>query len=388
MSGASIADSAQHVPPLKPALTGASKRGATIAPVVTKINRRSPLFAGVIVGLAALGAAGLLLLSGCGSDSSSLPAGVVARVGDTPITEKQVAKTIAQTRAQAKQQGQTIPAIGEDGYDQVRQQAVQQLVQQEVVSAEARKCGKPCAISGDDIDQELRRIRDTNFNKSQKEFDAFLKKSAISKADARDIVENQLQQQKLNEKVTRGIRFSDAEAKAYYDANPTQFTVPAGRSARHILVATEAEADALRAEATLENFAELAKANSTDSGSAQQGGDLGQIQKGQLVPPFEKVAFALKDGEISQPVKTQFGWHIITVEINAASTTSFAEAKEGIKASQLTAKRQAAWTTWGEKTLKEAEARTVYADESLKPATISTTAPATPPAPAETTTAP
>ena len=356
---------------------------------MTKINRKSPLFAGVLVGLVALGAAGMLVLSGCGSDSASLPTGVAARVGDTPITDKKLEATIAQSRAQAKQQNQTLPAAGEEGYDQVRQQALQQLIQQEVVGTEARKCGKPCAVSASDIDTELVRIRDTNFKGSQKEFDAFLKKSAITKAGARDIVENQLQQQKLLDFVTRGVTFTEAEAKAYYDDNQAQFTVPAGRSVRHILVATKAEADAVRAEATLANFGELAKAKSTDKGSGAQGGDLGQMQKGQFVPEFEKVAFALKDGEISDPVKSQFGWHIITVELTAEKKTPYAEARAGILSSQLSAKRQAEWTSWGEKTLKDAEARTVYADDSLKPpATTAPTAATTAPAPAGTVSTP
>ena len=113
--------------------------------------------------------------------------------------------------------------------------------------------------------------------------------------------------------VTRGIRFTAADAKKYYEDNPAQFKVAAGRTASHILVPTKAEADKIRAEATDANFAELAKEYSTDTGTKDQGGSLGQIQKGQLVPEFEKVAFALKSGEISEPVKTQFGWHIITV---------------------------------------------------------------------------
>ena len=353
---------------------------------MTKINRRSPLFAGVLVGLVALGAAGLLLLSGCGSSGATadLPDGVVARVGDAPITQAQLNQTIEQSRAQAKLQGQTLPAEGETGYDQVRQQALQQLIQQEVVNAEARKCGTPCDVSAKDITAELNRIRQTNFKGSQKAFDAFLKKSSISQASARDIVKNQLQQQKLLDHVTRGIRFTAADAQAYYDANRSQFTVPAGRTARHILVATKAEAEKIRSEVTLQNFGELAKKYSTDTGSAQQGGSLGQIQKGQLVPEFEKVAFSLKNGEISQPVKTQFGWHIITVTITPQRTTSFAKAKSQIISSQLAAKRQAAWTAWGQKALKDAEAHTVYADASLKPTTTAataTTAPATTPTP-------
>jgi foldase protein PrsA len=349
---------------------------------VTKTNRRSPLFAGVLVGLMALGAAGLLLLSGCGSSSdgtADLPDGVVAQVNDAPITQKQLDEAIAQSQAQAKQQGQTLPSEGETGFDQVRQQALQQLIQQEVVNAEARKCGTPCDVSAKDITAELDRIRETNFKGSQKQFDAFLKKSSITPEAARDIVRNQLQQQKLLNHVTRGIRFTAADAKAYYDQNKAQFTVAAGRTAKHILVATKAEADRIRAEVTLQNFGELAKKYSTDTVSAQQGGSLGQIQKGQLVPEFEKVAFSLKSGEISQPVKTQFGWHIITVTTTPAKTTSFKEAESQIISSQLAAKRQAAWTAWGQNALKDAEAHTVYASADLKPVTTtaSTTAPAT-----------
>ena len=353
---------------------------------MTKTNRRSPLLAGVIVGLAALGAAGLLLLSGCGGDGSSLADGVVARVNDTNITQKQLDTTIAQSRAQAKSQGQTLPADGEDGFDQVRQQALQQLIQQEVVSAEARKCGKPCKVSEAEITAELARIREANFKGSQKDFDAFLKTSAITKAGARDIVRNQLEQQKLLANVTRGVTFTPADAKTYYDQNTSQFTVAAGRTASHILVKTKEEADRIRAEVTPENFAQLAKENSTDTGSAAQGGDLGPITKGQLVPEFEKVAFALKDGEISQPVKTQFGWHIIMVKITPAKTTTFAEAKSQIISSQLAAKRQAAWTAWGEKALKDAEAHTVYADDSLKPSSTTASTATAPAAPATTTT--
>lgn len=353
---------------------------ATIARVVTKIIRRSPRVAGILVGLAALGATGLLV-AGCGDDGASLPEGVVARVGDTSVTQARLDKTIAQSRAQAKEQGQTLPASGEDGFDQVQQQALQQLIQQEVISSEARKCGTPCAVEKKDITAELGRIREANFNGSQKDFDAFLKRSAISKTDAQEIVRYQLQTQKLLAHVTRGVRFTAADARAYYDANTAQFTTPAGRQARHILVETKAEADAIRARLTLDNFAAEAKANSIDEGSAQQGGDLGLLQKGRFIPEFEKVAFALANGEISQPVKTQYGWHIITVALTPKKTTSFAEARAGIISSQLNQKRQEEWTAWGQKTLDEAESRTVYASDSLKPSTDAA-------APAATTTTP
>ena len=298
------------------------------------------------------------------------------------ITEVQLDKTIEQSRAEATASGQALPKEGEEGFDDIRRQALQSLVQQKVVDFEAKDCGKPCAVNNADIAAELDRIKQSNFENSQKKFDDFLKERKISNADARQIVRSQLQQQALFDHVTRGVRFTDAEAKTYYDENAAQFKVPAGRTASHILVPTKAEADRIRAEITPQNFAQLAKEDSTDTGSAQQGGSLGTIQKGQLVPEFEKVAFSLKDGEISQPVKTQFGWHIIMVDITPAKTTSFAEAKQQIVSSQLAQKRQTEFTTWSEKVLKDWADRTVYASKDLEPAT--TTAPASTAAPAAT----
>jgi foldase protein PrsA len=350
---------------------------------VTKTSRKSPLRAAVLVGIAVLGASALLVAAGGGDDGENLPAGVVARVGDAPITEAQLDKTIEQSRAEAVASGQSLPKEGEEGYDDIRRQALQSLVQQKVVDFEAKDCGAPCKVTNADIAAELDRIKQSNFENSQKKFDDFLKERKITNADARQIVKSQLQQQALFDHVTRGVRFTDADARKYYDDNASQFKVPAGRTASHILVATKAEADRIRAEATPQNFAELAKENSTDTGSAQQGGSLGPIQKGQLVPEFEKVAFSLKDGEISQPVKTQFGWHIIMVDITPAKTTSFAEAKPQIISGQLSQKRQTEFTSWSEKVLKQWADRTVYASSDLEPAT--TTAAAGAEAPAATT---
>ena len=120
----------------------------------------------------------------------------------------------------------------------------------------------------------------------------------------------------------------------------------------HILVPTKAEAEKIRAEVTPQNFAQLAREDSTDTTTKDNGGDLGALVKGQFVPEFDKAAFALKDGEISQPVKTQFGWHIITVDTTPAHTTTFAEAKAGFIASQLAQKRQQAYVDWSQGVLK------------------------------------
>ena len=118
---------------------------------------------------------------------------------------------------------------------------------------------------------------------------------------------------------------TEAEAKDFYDKNPDKFKQGEGVRASHILVMANESADeatkkkarakidaVLKRVSAGEDFAVLAKENSED-GSKDQGGDLGFFTKGQMVPAFDEAAFALKPGEISDVVTTQFGYHIIKV---------------------------------------------------------------------------
>lgn len=140
------------------------------------------------------------------------------------------------------------------------------------------------------------------------------------------------------------VAIPEAESRSFYDANVDKFKNEESVKASHILVGFDAgvseddkkkaldKATQLRKELVGgADFASLAKANSTCP-SGQQGGDLGFFGKGQMVPTFEKAAFALKPGEISDVVETQFGYHIIRLtEKNPASTTSFKNVKKGIE---------------------------------------------------------
>ena len=107
---------------------------------------------------------------------------------------------------------------------------------------------------------------------------------------------------------------TDEAMKKVYDDASKQISGEQEVHARHILVPTEDEAKAVKAELDKgADFAKLAKEKSKDPG-ASDGGDLGFFTKDQMVPEFSKVAFSLEPGKISDPVKTQFGWHIIKVE--------------------------------------------------------------------------
>jgi parvulin-like peptidyl-prolyl isomerase len=321
-----------------------------------------------------LAALAILVAAGCGDDSASLPPGTVARVGDADISQKQLDAAIAENTAAAQAQGQSVPKAGESGYDQFRAQVLQNLIREKIVDFEARACGRPCAVTPAEIAARKKQIIAQNFGGKQSAFDTFVKQRKYSAARVSQLVRSDVINTKLLDHVTRGVRFTAADAKTYYDQNKSQFTTPAGRDVKHILVATKAEADMIRAQVTPANFAELAKRYSTDTGTKNDGGELGSLQKGQFVKPFETAALKLKDGEISQPVKTQFGWHIIYVTITPAHTTTFAQAKAQIISSQLAQKRQDAYNAWGQKVLAKWDKRTVYASKDLVPTTASATA--------------
>jgi peptidyl-prolyl cis-trans isomerase D len=148
------------------------------------------------------------------------------------------------------------------------------------------------------------------------------------------------------------VTVSDEEIARYYNDYQDKFSVPEKVKASHILIKTEEDStpeaietakqkamDVYRKAAGGEDFAELAKQFS-EGPSAATGGDLGTFEKGQMVKPFSDKAFSMKQGEIGEPVKTRFGWHVIKVDEKfEAATKSLVEATPEIK--EIKAKEKA-----------------------------------------------
>jgi peptidyl-prolyl cis-trans isomerase C len=158
----------------------------------------------------------------------------------------------------------------------------------------------------------------------------------------------------VEKEVSPGLKVTDQDARVAFDAQPESFATPETVRARHILMrvppnaspkatkaalekATEARNKALASDA---DFAKIVEEYSADDTSKKSGGDLGFFRKGMMVPEFEQAAFALKPGEISQPVKTQFGFHVIKLEERRpAEPPDFEKAKESIKKGLLIQER-------------------------------------------------
>jgi len=125
---------------------------------------------------------------------------------------------------------------------------------------------------------------------------------------------------------------TEEEMKDYYEKNKKEFVIPEKRKVSHIIVSDENKAkELLKKIKEGADFSQIAKENNID-GSKNRGGDLGWISKGYMIKEFEEVAFSLKKGEISDVIKTKFGYHIIKVEdIKPEEEKNFEEVKESIR---------------------------------------------------------
>jgi peptidyl-prolyl cis-trans isomerase C len=170
---------------------------------------------------------------------------------------------------------------------------------------------------------------------------------------------------------------TDAQLKAAYDEKVAATKDVEEVKARHILVAKEEEAKKIVEQLNKKgDFEKIAKEKSTDTGSGKQGGDLGWFTKDKMVPEFAEAAFALKKGEVSKPVKSPFGWHVIKLEDRrAVKPASFEESKDALKG-ELTNKAVQGYV---EGLLKTADIK--YFDADGKEKEFPRTAPAPKPAP-------
>jgi parvulin-like peptidyl-prolyl isomerase len=254
----------------------------------------------------------------------------------------------------------------------VKGQVVSLLVQGAERQQEAASMGD--TVSEKDVDTRLSQIKKQYFGGSEKKYQAQLKQQGLTDAQVRDDVRAQLVSEGIFKKVTTNVTVSDADLKTYYDQHPDQYSQPATRDVRHILVKDKKTADKLYAQLKAgADFAALAKKYSTDPGSKSLGGKL-TISKGQTVAPFDKVAFSLETNELSKPVHTQYGWHIIQAlsAVKPAKKTPFAQVKEAIRQQLLQQKKSEAMSKWADDLKKEYASKISYAAGYTPPATSTT----------------
>lgn len=241
-----------------------------------------------------------LVVTGCTKQKEAKSGIVVAKVGSETITQNDIAMEL-------KTLPEQIQGIfkGPEGTAKF----VDELVKREILYQEAKKKGLE-----DNADYK-------------KKVEDFKKITIISTL--------------LEKEVEEKAKVTEEDTKNYYEKHKDEFVANSQIRASHILVKSEDEAKKILEELKKGgNFAKLAKAKSTDPGSAKNGGDLGLFSKGQMVPEFENAAFSAKAGELTGPVKTQFGYHIIKVLEKKEGTPVEFEKIKKLLTQRLTGEKQ------------------------------------------------
>jgi len=310
--------------------------------------------------------------SGSGSGSGSVSSSDAAVVGGEHVTQAALDRRIAEAKCSYALQKRTFPKAGSQEYQAVQQQILQNFVQR--IELQQKAPSLKVSVSDKQIEDQLTSLKKQYFGGDEKKYQAELKKQCVTDKEVRDDISANLLSNAIFNKVTAGATVTAAEVKSYFGQHREVYTSPQTRVVSHILVKDKATADKLYNQLKAgASFAALAKKYSTDPGSKAQGGQL-TITRGQTVAPFDRVAFALRTGELSKPVHTQFGWHIIHADKPATprKSTPFAQVKESIRQQLLQQKRNAAVQTWLDGLKKEYASKVSYAT-GLAPTTTSAT---------------
>jgi foldase protein PrsA len=281
------------------------------------------------------------------------------------VTQEQFDQIMAQQQARyASAEGAPeFPKEGTPEYNQVVAAIVDYLVKGELLAQKAKELD--ISVSDKELTDQLAQVEQSIGGK--KKLDKLLKQYGMTRAQLSEQVKASMLEEAAKQKVFEDVKISDEKAKKYFEdpANKAQFDQPETRDVRHVLVKTKAEAEKVRAlleaDPSDANWQKVVKKYSKDQGSKATGGEYPGIAKGQgFAPEFEKAAWNLDVNEISVPVKTQFGWHVMEVtKVTPAKTQTFDEAKERIKQMLLFQEQATAWTKWLETAMKDADV--VYA---------------------------
>jgi foldase protein PrsA len=316
----------------------------------------------------------VLVAAGCGGGGGqkSVPTDAVAVVGDTPITKAQFNFLIAGAKHQAEAAKAAFPKPGTADYKTLQDKALAYLVQESELEQKGKDIG--VQVTDADVNKQITQIKQQYFGGDEKKFQQQLKAQGFTLPLLKIYQRGNLLSDKLYKKVTSTVKVTDPDIQKYYNDNKSQYQTAASRDVRHILVSSKKQADDLETKLKAgASFAVLAKKYSKDTLSAVKGGKL-TIEKGKTVPEFDKEAFALKTNEISPPVHTQYGWHIIQAlsAVKPASTQPLRTVKEQIRQNLLQTKKTQAFQKWLDGVKKDFDKSVSYAAGYVPSSTTST----------------
>ncbi len=320
----------------------------------------------------------LAAVSNASNETNAVPepnqaGGVVVASNPVAVTVNGSVITEAEIDARIKPQLEKFSAqMGPEGAERyakyMRARVLEGMIVERLIEEQIKK--ENISVSDSDVNDRINEII-TQQNTTPEGFNSMLQARGQSMEQVRQQIQQGMAFEKLMESKSGKTDVNEAQALVYYNEHKQEYSSPDQVKASHILIKVEAGAPEeekaqarKKAEELLKqikegaDFAALAKENS-DCPSKAQGGDLGFFEKGQMVKPFSDAAFAMKVGDVSDIVETQFGYHIIKVtDRKEAGQTPFEEAKQQIITTLQQEKRSRIYRDYVDKL--KAEANIVY----------------------------
>ena len=293
----------------------------------------------------------LLVLSGCGNLFDT----AAAVVGGTKITVQEVSEGLDKFKATEEYQRLAAQGDSQAIERQFQQAYLTQLVRRAVLEPRAEELG--VEVTDEEVAERIDEIK--NDFGSDSGFEEALKEQGLDLEQLELLVRDNILEDKLREEVTADIGATDEEVETYYELNIADYT---RTRSSHILVEDLETARSLARQLQQapkkqlpDLFEQLARQHSTDKGSAKNGGDLGFTSAGELVEPYENTAADLEIGEVSDPVQSQFGYHIIRV--TDREVTPLSDASIPIAEQLSEGEKETVWQKWLKDAYKEADIR-------------------------------
>lgn len=276
----------------------------------------------LLIGLIAVSAIGF---TGCTQTQKE----VVAKVNDVEITKDELYNQLVAQNGEA---------------------ALNALIAEKIMVAEVE--AKEITVTDEEIQENINEM--TDYYGGEEEMNNALTQYNLTLDDMKENITTNLQLQKVLEPY---VEITDEEIQEYFTTNKEYLDQAEEVKASHILVETKETADEVKEKLNGgADFADLAKEYSTDTSNSQSGGSLGYFGKGQMVAEFDEKAFSMKVDEISDPIQTQVGYHIIKVEDHKeAKEATLDEVKEDIRKSIFQDKMGDAYNTWFTEMLEQYE---------------------------------
>lgn len=290
----------------------------------------------------------LFFITGCNSQTPDDPA--IASVNGEIITQSEFDKHygLIKNDYETRQGAVLDETQDQEIIDQIKSSAYDDLIIQKLIRQDAQKQG--ISIDPTEVDGVLESFKQARNNAETDGYQKFLDNAGITEKDLWSQIEISRLYDKLVEDLVGNITISDEDAQKYYNENLSQFTEPGGIEIYHILVDTEEQAAEVMSKVKQgEDFAALAQQYSQDSGSKDNGGDVGVVnEETNFVPEFKEAALTLQPGQVyAEPVKSDYGYHIIKAgDRIAEEQISFEQVEDDIKQNLAASQKQQAFSNY------------------------------------------